>query len=81
MKPIESNDLNSIETVSPNPSGYRMFSDAQLEHIHLATLEVLRRTGVRVHEKESLELLHSAGCVVTNENLVRFPPRVIDHHA
>jgi trimethylamine--corrinoid protein Co-methyltransferase len=56
-----------------------MLTQAQLEEIHLASLEILRRTGVRVHETESLNLLQDAGCVVTDENLVRFPPAVIEN--
>jgi trimethylamine---corrinoid protein Co-methyltransferase len=62
----------------PYPSGYRMFSDAQLESIHLATLEVLQRTGVRVYEAECLELLGASGCDVMDDNLVRFPPNVVE---
>jgi trimethylamine--corrinoid protein Co-methyltransferase len=60
-------------------SGYRMLTQAQLEEIHLASLEILRHTGVRVHEIESLNLLRDAGCMVTNGNLVRFPPAVIEN--
>jgi trimethylamine--corrinoid protein Co-methyltransferase len=63
---------------SPEPSGYRMFSNAQLDEIHLASLEILRRTGVRVFESESLQLLQEAGCQVTDENLVRFPAAVLE---
>ncbi len=59
-------------------SGYRMFTDAQLEELHLATLEILRRTGVRVLEAESLALLRDAGCIVTDETLVRFPPGLVE---
>jgi len=55
-----------------------MLSDAQLQQIHLASLEVLRRTGVRVYETETLNLLDGAGCVVTDGNLVRFPPAVVE---
>jgi trimethylamine--corrinoid protein Co-methyltransferase len=55
-----------------------MFTDAQLEEIHLASLEILRRTGVRVHEAEALELLQAAGCTVTDESLVRFPAAVVE---
>jgi trimethylamine--corrinoid protein Co-methyltransferase len=56
-----------------------MFSDTQLEQIHHATLEILRRTGVRVHEAESLALLADAGCKVTDGNLVRIPPHIIEN--
>jgi trimethylamine:corrinoid methyltransferase-like protein len=30
-----------------------MFDEAQCEQIHLASLEILRRTGVRVHQDEA----------------------------
>jgi trimethylamine--corrinoid protein Co-methyltransferase len=70
--PLPANDI------SPSPSGYRMFTDAQLEEIHLASLEVLRRTGTRVFEAESLSLLQDAGCTVTDETLVRFPAAVVE---
>jgi trimethylamine--corrinoid protein Co-methyltransferase len=56
-----------------------MFTDAQLDEVHQASLEILRRTGVRVHEAESLRLLQEAGCVVTDGNLVRFPTAVIEN--
>jgi trimethylamine--corrinoid protein Co-methyltransferase len=62
----------------PQPSGYRMFSGAQLDEIHLASMEILRRTGVRVLESESLALLRDAGCHVSDEDLVRFPAAVIE---
>ena len=65
-------------TVNPSPSGYRMFTDTQLDEIHLASLEVLRRTGVRVREAESLSLLQDAGCAVEDENLVKFPAAVVE---
>ena len=68
-----------VQGILSQPSGYRMFTDAQLDEIHLASLEILRRTGVRVHEAESLALLRDAGCIVTDASLVRFPPAVIEN--
>jgi trimethylamine--corrinoid protein Co-methyltransferase len=65
--------------IQSRPTGFRMFADAQLDDIHLSSLEILRRTGVRVHEAESLDLLRQAGCSVTDENLVRFPAAVIEN--
>ena len=64
--------------VSARPLGYRMFSDSQLAEIHYASLEILRRTGVRVFESESLALLQEAGAIASDENLVRFPPDVVE---
>ena len=69
---------SGADFVSSRPSGYRMFSDAELDQLHHATLEILRRTGVRVHEAESLDLLRNAGCIVSDGNLVRFPAHVIE---
>jgi trimethylamine--corrinoid protein Co-methyltransferase len=66
------------DSIPSIPSGYRLFSDAQLEQIHLASLEILRRTGVRVYEAEALGLLREAGCTVSDENLVRFPAAVVE---
>lgn len=71
-------NAQTSNTVNPSPSGYRMFTDAQLDEIHLASLEILRRTGVRVREAESLSLLQDAGCVVEDENLVKFPASVVE---
>lgn len=70
---------NSAAKAGARPSGYRMFSDAQLDEIHLASLEVLRQTGVRVYHDEALSLLQDAGCVVTDGNLVRFPAAVVEN--
>jgi trimethylamine--corrinoid protein Co-methyltransferase len=51
----------------------QMFDRAQCEQIHLASLEILRRTGVRVYEDEALALLKDAGAVVADDNLVKMP--------
>jgi trimethylamine--corrinoid protein Co-methyltransferase len=48
------------------------------EAIHLASLEILRRTGVRVHHPAALALLRQSDAVVTDENLVRFPPALVE---
>ena len=66
------------DEVNPNPSSFRLLSDSQLEEIHHASLEILRRTGVRVYDPEALELLAAAGGVVTDGDLVRIPPGVIE---
>ena len=46
-------------------SGSQMFSDSQLAEIHHASLEILRRTGVRVQDSEARDLLGDAGCLVS----------------
>jgi trimethylamine---corrinoid protein Co-methyltransferase len=56
---------------------FRVLSDAQIEEIHYATLEVLRRTGVAVKEPAGRDLLQKAGCWVDSER-VRFPARLVE---
>lgn len=57
---------------------FALLSEVQKEEIHLATLEVLRRTGVRVFSEEALELLHKAGCTLLDGNLAKFPPHLVE---
>jgi trimethylamine--corrinoid protein Co-methyltransferase len=56
----------------------QMFDRAQCERIHLASLEILRRTGVRVHEDEALALLKDAGAYVGDGNLVKIPASLVE---
>lgn len=52
-------------------------SEAMLEEIHLATLEILERTGVQVDHPEALKLLKDAGCIV-KDNRVRIPGWLVE---
>lgn len=57
----------------------RFLSNDQLYEIHLATLEILDRVGVRVDEPEARELLKNAGAWVNEENnICRIPPHLVD---
>jgi trimethylamine--corrinoid protein Co-methyltransferase len=56
----------------------QMFDRAQCEQVHLASLEILRRTGVRVHEDEALVLLKDAGAYVSDDNLVKMPASLVE---
>jgi trimethylamine--corrinoid protein Co-methyltransferase len=55
-----------------------MLSDEQCETIHCASLEILRRTGVRVFHDEALSLLRETDAVISDDNLVRFPPGLVE---
>jgi trimethylamine--corrinoid protein Co-methyltransferase len=59
-------------------SGHQILSDAQLEEIHQASLEILWRTGVRVHDAEVVEMLAGAGCEIKDTDLVRIPAAVVE---
>jgi trimethylamine--corrinoid protein Co-methyltransferase len=50
----------------------------QCERIHQASLEILRHTGVRVYHEEAIALLVDAGCLVSDGNLVRIPPGLVE---
>ena len=64
-----------------------MLSRDQCELIHRASLEILRRTGVRVYHQGALDLLRDSDALVTEEpntdesaaqGLVRFPPGLVE---
>jgi len=55
-----------------------MLSDEQCRTIHTASLEILRRTGVRVYHDEALELLRDADALVSDGNRVRFPAGLVE---
>ncbi|HSB00192.1 MAG TPA: trimethylamine methyltransferase family protein, partial [Anaerolineales bacterium] len=57
---------------------FRKLSDEKLERIHAASLEILEHTGVRLYEKQALELLKSKGVTVEEENRVRIPARLVE---
>lgn len=65
---------NYIEQTSPYIS---WVTESQMERIHLASLEVLERTGTRVDNPKALKLLKDAGCLV-KDNTVKIPSWLVD---
>lgn len=57
--------------------GMSVLSDNQKNELHRRTLEVLRRTGVKVLTPEVRKKLANAGCWVDEER-VRMPPHLVD---
>lgn len=51
---------------------FEMLSEEQRKEIYQASLEILERTGARVFDEESLEILKEAGCWVDGDR-VRIP--------
>ena len=51
-------------------SGFSLnvMTDDEAHEIHLATLEVLKETGVFVESEEALEVLDGGGCRVERQN-------------
>jgi trimethylamine---corrinoid protein Co-methyltransferase len=56
-----------------------VFTGDELNEIHLATLEVLEKTGLFIEGDEALELLDGAGARVDRKNkIVKFPPYLVE---
>ena len=55
-----------------------MMSPEHCETIHHASLEILRRTGARVLHPEALALLRGTDAVISDGDLVRFPPGLVE---
>ena len=57
---------------------FRKLSDDQLERIHHASLEILDRTGVCLHDQEAVDLLARAGVRVDEDRRARIPPGLVE---
>jgi len=56
-----------------------VFTESELDDIHLATLEILERTGVFVEDDEALDIFKDGGCRIDRETrVVRIPPHVVE---
>ena len=56
-----------------------VFTESELDDIHLATLEVLERTGVFVEADDARDIFRDGGCTVDRETrMVRIPPHVVE---
>jgi trimethylamine--corrinoid protein Co-methyltransferase len=57
---------------------FRRLSDEQCRKLHEASLEILERTGVRLHHQPALDLLQKAGATVTGGNRARIPGKMVE---
>lgn len=56
-----------------------MFTDEELDDIHLTTLEVLEKTGVFVENEEALEVLYGGGAVIDKKKkIAKLPPYLVE---
>lgn len=67
--------VNSIAFQSPQ---FSVLTGNQLETIHLAALECLRKTGIRFYNPEALDLLKQAGGYISDGNLVKFTASMVE---
>ena len=66
---------NAIAFQSPQ---FSVLSETQLQDLHLAALETLRRIGIRFHHPEALDMLQEVGAFISDGNLVKFPARLVE---
>ncbi len=69
--------MKSANKIAFNSPQFNILSETQLRDIHLAALEVLRRTGIRFHHQGALALLKKAGAFISDGNLVKFPASLV----
>jgi trimethylamine--corrinoid protein Co-methyltransferase len=69
------NPGNKVVFQSPQ---FAVLSETQLRDIHLAALEILCRTGIRFHHQGALDLLKKAGAFISDGNLVKLPPNLVE---
>ncbi|MBL6982621.1 MAG: trimethylamine methyltransferase family protein [Anaerolineales bacterium] len=67
--------VNSVAFLSPQ---FSVLSESQMRDLHMAALEVLRRTGIRFFHHGAVDLLKEAGAFVNDGNLVKFPARMVE---
>jgi trimethylamine--corrinoid protein Co-methyltransferase len=73
--------IRGLHAGSNQTGGFSLnvFSDDALEDIHLATLEVLQKTGLFVDDDEAREIFAGAGAIVDAKNkIVKIPPLVVE---
>jgi trimethylamine--corrinoid protein Co-methyltransferase len=71
----------NLHAGNPRSGGLSLnvFTEAEMDDIHLATLEVLERTGVWVEDDEALDIYSDGGCRVDRESrMVKIPPHVVE---
>jgi trimethylamine--corrinoid protein Co-methyltransferase len=65
--------------ISSGGVGLRFLTDDELYEIHLATLEILQKTGIFVEDQEALEIFDGAGAVIDPQNkTVKIPPHLVE---
>ena len=65
----------------PRSGGFSLnvFTESEVDDIHLATLEVLERTGVFVEDDEAIDIFKDGSCKVDRETrVVKIPPHVVE---
>jgi trimethylamine--corrinoid protein Co-methyltransferase len=59
-------------------AGFRNLNQDQIDTLHDASLEIMDRTGMRFFDQEAVDLFKKAGADISDGNLVRIPPRLVE---
>jgi len=70
--------MRSVNSIAYQTPQFSVLSESQIKDIHLAALEVLRRTGIRFHHEGAVEMLKEAGAFVSDGSLVKLPARMVE---
>ena len=62
-----------------NHTQFRRLSNRECQKLQWASLEILERTGARLHHQPAIDLLHKAGASVSDGNRVRIPPALVEN--
>ena len=58
---------------------FSVFTEDELDQIHMSTLEVMEKTGLLFDDDEALEILDGAGAKIDKKNrIAKFPPYVVE---
>ncbi len=56
---------------------FEILSEDQIYAIHSASLEILERTGIKVHNEEALEIFSGGGAYIEGDR-VKIPPVMVE---
>jgi trimethylamine--corrinoid protein Co-methyltransferase len=59
-------------------ANFELWSEEQLHMLHCASLEILERTGIVVHDKEGRDLLKDGGAIIKDDNVVKIPAHMVE---
>ena len=57
---------------------YRLLNEDQIQKIHLASLELLETSGVRISNNEGIKLFENAGCSVKDNDIILIPSSLVE---
>ena len=67
------------DTTMSGGFGFKVFGDDEIRKIHLATLEVMQKTGLYVGDDEAMDILEGGGARVDRKTrIVKFPAYLVE---